>query len=95
MLKLNLYNLGSAAAAFQSTAGPAVAHGVYATLQSAAAAGYGVPIVHSAVQGAVGAGLGTSALWNKWRKPEAAEDSSEVEGREEKRAEMEDLKAEL
>jgi hypothetical protein len=54
-----------------------------------------VPIVHSAVQGAVGVGFGTSALWNNWRKSEVAEDNSEMEGREEKKAEMEDLKAKL
>jgi len=87
--------LGSAAAAFQSTAGPAVAHGVFATIQSAGAAGYGVPIIHGAIQGAVGAGLGISALWNKWRKGGVAEDSSEVGDREEKKAKMEDLKPKL
>lgn len=54
-----------------------------------------MPIVHGAVQGATSVGLGTLGLWNKWRNPEAAEDSSEVEGGEEKKAEMEDLKAKL
>ena len=35
----------------QSASGPIVAHGLFATLQSAGAAGYGLPIVNGAFQG--------------------------------------------
>lgn len=67
------HNIGSAAAAAQSAGGPIVAHGLIATLQSAAAAGagYGVPIVNGAIQGAVitsqALNLGVQALWYKWQ----------------------------
>ena len=63
-------DLGSAAAAIQSASGPIVAGGLFATLQSAGAAGYGLPIVNSAVQGAIGAvnalNLGYQAFLRKW-----------------------------
>lgn len=52
-------HLGSAAAAVQSGIGNVVSGSVFATLQSAAAGGYGVAAVTTAVQ-AVGAAIGST-----------------------------------
>ncbi|KAL8690055.1 MAG: hypothetical protein Q9218_004408, partial [Villophora microphyllina] len=41
---------GTAATAYQASHGPIVARGIFATLQSAGAGGYGVPIVHGIVR---------------------------------------------
>lgn len=57
----------SAAAAYQASAGPMVAKGVFATLQSAGMGGYGVAAVHgatrvgAAVVGFLGVGAGVAA----------------------------------
>lgn len=59
--------LASAAAAYQASAGPMVAKGVFATLQSAGMGGYGVAAVHgatrvgAAVVGFLGVGAGVAA----------------------------------
>ncbi|KAL8633785.1 hypothetical protein Q9189_000521 [Teloschistes chrysophthalmus] len=42
--------LGSAATTYQASHGPIVAQSIFATLQSAGAGGYGVPIVHDVVR---------------------------------------------
>lgn len=65
-----LFLPGSTAAGIQSGIGSVVAPGLFATLQSAAAGGYGAATVYGAVQVAGGAiassGMGVIA-WNKAR----------------------------
>ncbi|KAG7006873.1 hypothetical protein G7Y79_00012g032090 [Physcia stellaris] len=73
--------VGSAAAAAQ---GPAVVAGnVFATLTSAGAGGYGVPIVHGVVQGVAASAGGLFAGvkgWRKWKKaPKGAAEAKEQE----------------
>ncbi|KAL8925772.1 MAG: hypothetical protein Q9208_003269 [Pyrenodesmia sp. 3 TL-2023] len=64
---------GSIASALHSQHAPVVAHGIFATLQSAGAGGYGLPIVQGAVQGAataMGAGPWVKTVYDKL-KPSA------------------------
>ena len=68
-------NTGSAAAAWQASIGPVAARGLFATLQSAGAMGYGAPIVNGVVQ-AVGGAL---ALWG-WMTGRRREDEDEEGG---------------
>lgn len=56
MISSKLTRVGSAAAAAQSSMGEVATHGLFATMQSAAAGGYGAAIVNGAVQGAGAAG---------------------------------------
>ncbi|PHH89803.1 hypothetical protein CDD83_5235 [Cordyceps sp. RAO-2017] len=76
---------GSLAAAVQSGLGSVVAPGLFATLQSAAMGGYGVPAVLGVVKGAGGAILAGStargALWGK--KHDRADGGDEAEGQQE------------
>ncbi|KAI4202589.1 MAG: hypothetical protein LQ346_001949 [Caloplaca aetnensis] len=68
---------GSVASALHAQHAPVVAHGIFATLQSAAAGGYGLPIVQGAVRGAataVGAGPLAKTLYDKLQLSEAGED---------------------
>ena len=64
-----MFETGSAAAAAQSAARQVAARSLFATLQSAGAAGYGLPIINGAVQGSIAAGqalhVGIRALWKK------------------------------
>lgn len=64
---------GSAASALHAQHAPVVAHGIFATLQSAGAGGYGLPIVQGAVQGAataIGVGPWAKTFYDKL-KPSA------------------------
>ncbi|KAL8793399.1 MAG: hypothetical protein Q9195_003985 [Heterodermia aff. obscurata] len=76
--------IGSAAAASQ---GPAVAAGsLFATLTSAGAGGYGVPIIYGAVQGVAASTGGVVAgvnAWMKWKKAPKSERSKEGDTAEE------------
>ena len=61
--------LGSLAATMQAAIGPVVGRSLFATLQSAAMGGYGVPIVLGPLQGIAVAGLVTGfAGYLPWRK---------------------------
>lgn len=67
---------GSAASALHSQHAPVVAHGIFATLQSAGAGGYGLPIVQGAVQGAataMGAGPWVKTVYDKLKPSADAE----------------------
>jgi hypothetical protein len=68
---LTLYVLGSTAAGVQSGIGSVVAPSVFATLQSAAAGGYGVVAVSATVQGlggVVASSAGAMSIFTKGKK---------------------------
>ncbi len=68
---------GSVASALHAQHAPVVAHGIFATLQSAAAGGYGAPIVQGAVQvaaTALGAGPWVKTSYGKLKQSRAGED---------------------
>ncbi|KAL8696812.1 MAG: hypothetical protein Q9201_007465 [Fulgogasparrea decipioides] len=72
---------GSAAAAWQANITPVAARGLFATLQSAGAGGYGIPIVHGAVRaGSFVAGSlpAVAATFRRKKKP-PANDTAVVE----------------
>lgn len=60
--------LGSLAATAQSGIGSVVAPSLFATLQSAGAGGYGVPLVYGAVQAAGGTIMGATGGAAAWFK---------------------------
>ncbi|KAL8906563.1 MAG: hypothetical protein Q9207_001947 [Kuettlingeria erythrocarpa] len=68
---------GSLASALHAQHAPVVAHGIFATVQSAAAGGYGLPIVQGTVRGAAaaaGAGPLVKTFYDKLKHSRAGED---------------------
>ncbi|KAF5027250.1 hypothetical protein F66182_666 [Fusarium sp. NRRL 66182] len=73
---------GSIAAGAQSAIGNVVAPGAFATLQSAAAGGYGVATVHGVVQGVGGAAIacGVKSLFSKAKNGTKPDDTGSAKG---------------
>lgn len=70
---------GSTAAGVHAGIGNLVAHGGFATLQSAGMAGYGAPIVHGIVQ-AAGAAVGAGTAYSKAKEGTKCDQRKPSEG---------------
>lgn len=73
-------SIGSAAAGFQAGIGNVVAPSLFATLQSAGAAGYGAAVVNGAIQAGAGVSATAFAWWGAKKKDRGETDKEENAG---------------